>query len=191
MTHGALFLLLFLFSNAVWSDARYQSLLVDVRRDGDHYILTASFDTPLTKCAAYQFLTDYPAAINLPGVIESRAHRQSANTVVVDRTADERVLFFNVRLRATVKYIERPLDGVAFTQLSGDSKKFEGTWDIEAKQHGSTLRFQGLWEPDTMIPLFVIDHFAKSGLAEKFDAIARLAERRKGSPPSSCVDQRS
>lgn len=188
MANGSLFLLLFLISNAAWSGAHYRGLQVDVRRDGDQYILSARFDTPLTKCAAYHFLTDYPAATNLPGVVESRAQRQSANTVVVDRTADEQILFFNVRLHSVIKYVEEPFDRVAFTQLSGDSRKFQGTWDIEDNHHGSTLRFEGLWEPDTVIPLFVIDHFARSGLADKFDAIARLAEKRKDNPPTSCVD---
>lgn len=191
MANGSLFLLLFLISNVAWSGDHYQGLQVDVRRDGHQYIFSASFDTPLTKCAAFHFLTDYPAATSLPGVVESKAHRQSADTVVVDRTAYEQILFFSVRLRSTIKYIERPFDRVVFTQLSGDSKKFQGAWDIEDNQHGSTLRFQGLWEPDTVIPLFVIDHFARSGLADKFDALARLAEKRKDNPPTSCADQKS
>jgi hypothetical protein len=191
MANGGLLLLLFLISDLAWSGDPYPGLQVDVRRDGNQYIFSASFDTPLTKCGAFHFLTDYPAATSLPGVIESNAHRQSVDTVVVDRTADERILFFNVRLRSTIKYVESPFERVVFTQLSGDSRKFQGSWDIEANQHGSTLRFHGLWEPDTLIPLFVIDHFARTGLVDKFDAIARLAEKRKDDPPSSCVDQRS
>lgn len=186
MANGSLFLLLFLISHAAWSGAHYQGLQVDVRRDGPQYFFSASFDIPLNKCAAYQFLTDYPAATSLPGVVESKAHRQSANTVVVDRTADEQILFFNVRLHSVIKYTEKPFDHIAFTQLSGDSKRFQGTWEIADNPQGSTLRFQGLWEPDTVIPLFIIDHFAKGGLADKFDAIARLAEKRKDHPPGKC-----
>lgn len=187
MTKQILFLLLFMTNSMVWSDAHYRGLQVDVKRDGRFYTFIASFDTPLTKCAAYQYLTDYEGARNLPGVVESVAYRQSANKVKVERTADERILFFNVRLHAVMEYTEKPFDSVAFTQLTGDSKTFQGNWEIEANQQGSTLRFKGLWEPDTLIPLFIIDHFAENGLIDKFSAIAQLAEKRKGALPGSCA----
>jgi hypothetical protein len=85
-----------------------------------------------------------------------------------------------------MEYTEKPFDSIAFTQLTGDSKTFQGNWEIEAKQQGSTLRFKGSWEPDTLIPLFVIDHFARNGLIDKFTAIARLAVKRKDTLPVAC-----
>jgi hypothetical protein len=183
-----LFLLLFMTNNIAWSDAHYHGLQVDVKRDGPLYTLIASFDTPLTKCAAYHYLIDYEAAKNLPGVVESLAYRQSANKVKVKRTADEQVLFFHIRLHSVMEYKEKPFDSITFTQLTGDSKTFQGSWDIEPNQHGSTIRFKGLWEPDTLIPLPIIDHFAKNGLIDRFSAIAELAEKRKDMLPPSCVD---
>ena len=86
-----------------------------------------------------------------------------------------------------MEYTEKPFDNITFTQLRGDSKTFQGNWDIEPNLQGSTLRFKGLWEPDTLIPLFVIDHFAKNGLIDKFSAIAELAEQRKGLEPAGCL----
>jgi len=188
MTKLILFLLLFMTNDMAWSDAHYHRLQVDVKRDGSLYTFIASFDTPLSKCAAYRYLTDYEAAKNLPGVVESLAYRQSANKVKVERTADEHILFFYVRLHSVMEYMEKPFDSIAFTQLTGDSKAFQGNWHIEPNQHGSTLRFKGLWEPDTLIPMFIIDHFAKNGLIDRFSAIAELAEKRKDMLPTSCVD---
>jgi hypothetical protein len=188
MTKLILFLLLFITNNLAWSDDHYRELQVDVKREGNLYTLIASFDTTLTKCAAYHYLTDYEAAKNLPGVIKSVAYRQSANKVKVDRTADEHILFFNVRLNSVMEYTEKPFESITFKQQTGDSKSFQGSWDIVPNQQGSTLKFQGLWEPDTMIPLFIIDHFAKNGLIGKFSAIAQLAEKRKDMLPTSCID---
>ena len=183
-----LFLLLFVTNNnPAWSDARYHGLQVDVKRDGSLYTFNASFDTSLSACAAYRYLTDYDAAKNLPGVVRSSAHRESANKVKVDRTADEQVLFFNVRVHSVMEYTEAPFDSITFTQLQGDSKMFRGEWDVEPKQQGSTIRFKGVWQPDTMIPLFVIDHFAKNGLIDRFSAIAELAEKRKDVRPDNCA----
>jgi len=181
-------LLLLAASATAWPDVRRDGLQVDVTRDGRLYSLFARFDTPLTKCAAYRYLTDYEAATALPGVIESSASRESAHKVKVERVADERVLFFKLRLHSVMEYTEKPFDGVAFTQLSGDSKLFQGNWRIEPNEAGSTLTFRGLWEPDTVIPLFIVDHFAKNGLVDKFTAIARLADKRKQLPPARCSD---
>jgi hypothetical protein len=120
--------------------------------------------------------------------LPSVAYRESANKVKVDRIADEHILFFNVRLHSVVEYTEKPFDRVAFTQLSGDSKAFHGSWQIVPNQQGSTLRFRGFWEPDSLIPFFIIDHFAKNGLRDKFGAIAQLAEQRKGKLSNSCIN---
>jgi Polyketide cyclase / dehydrase and lipid transport len=187
MTKLIIFGLLLITSTVAWSGTPYSGLQVDVARDGSQYTLTASFDTPLTKCAAYHYLTDYEAAKQLPGVIESLAYRESVNKVRVERTADEQVLFFHVRLHSVMEYTEQPFDRIEFTQLTGDSKTFQGNWLIEPNPQGSTLKFQGLWEPDTLIPLFIIDHFAKNGLIDRFSAIARLAEKRKDMLSASCI----
>ena len=188
MTKLILLLMIILASNAAWQYDPQHGLQVDVSRKGDLYTLIASFDTSLTKCAAYHYLTDYDGAKDLPGVIKSIAYRESANKVKVDRTADEHILFFNVRLHSVMEYTEKPFDRIAFTQLSGDSKAFQGSWDIVPNQQGSTLRFRGLWEPDSLIPFFIIDHFAKNGLMDKFNAIAQLAEKRKDMLSNSCIN---
>jgi len=50
------------------------------------------------------------------------------------------------------------------------------------------LRFRAIWEPDFLDPLFIIDHFSKHGRMDKFNAIARFAEKRKGILPTTCVN---
>jgi hypothetical protein len=186
MKKRILFGLLLIFTQAAWSVEPYPGLVVDVNRDGNLYSLTASFDSPLSQCAAYQYLTDYEAAKKLPGVVESVAFRQSNSKVRVERTVDEHVLLFHVRLHSILEYTEEPIDGISFVQLSGDSKSFQGNWKIIPNRSGSTLRFEGVWEPDTLLPLFVIDHFAKHDLADRFSAVARLAEARSDLTPWIC-----
>jgi len=187
MTRLILFLSLFATNNIAWPDPFYPGLQVEIRREGDLYFFMASFDTTLSKCAAYRYLTDYEATKNFPGVIDSVVYRQSANKAQVDRTVDEHVLFFDVRLHAVMEYTEKPFDRIEFTQLTGDLKAFWGSWDIEPNQQGSTLRFNGFMEPDTLIPLFIIDHFIKNGLMDKLNTIAMMAEKRKDIPPRRCM----
>ncbi len=180
--------LLGLTTNVAASASMLPEVQVEVNRKNSVYFLNAKFNTSLSKCAAYNYLTDYEAAKNLPGVIESVASREADNRVKVSRIADERVLFFHVRLHSTLEYTEMPTDRISFKQLQGDSKLFNGSWNIAATDTGSTLSFQGVWEPDTVIPLFVIDYFAKNGLAGKFTAIAQLAEQRKNAVSEKCVN---
>lgn len=180
--------LLLLADNPAMSESIFPEVKIAVDRKDSVYHLTASVTTSLSKCAAYHYLTDYEAAVNLPGVVESIATRESAYTVKVRRTADERVLFFHVRLRSVLEYTETPDEHLSFRQLQGDSKSFQGRWDVAAREQGSTLNFQGIWEPDTYIPMFVIDYFAKNELLDKFTAIALLAEQRKEIASSGCTN---
>lgn len=181
-----LFGLLLSYAALACASAPYPGLKVAVSRTGNVYALSASFDTPLSKCGAYRYLTDYEAAKKLPGVVESTAVRESDHQVRVVRTADEHVLFFHVRLHSVLQYTEQPMDDISFTQLSGDSKSFQGNWHIVATEHGSTLSFQGSWEPDSYLPYFVIDHFAENDLLDRFSAVARLAEAHGDKSGASC-----
>ncbi len=169
---------LLLISLPVWAETSPHNMHVDVQREGRLYHFNASFDTPLDGCAAYKFLTDYEAAKQMPGVIESVASRIAPDKVRVQRVADERVLFFHVRMHSVLEYTEHPGQGVSFTQLSGDSKSFDGVWDIAAQTGGSQFKFSGVWEPDTVLPLWVIDHFARNKLAQKFEFMAQFADKR-------------
>ena len=162
------------------------SLQVAVQRTGGSYQLSASFDTSLSQCAAYRYLTDYESAINLPGILSSTAYRETNNTVVVERTAEEHILFMRVRLHSVLAFTEYPDHKVSFTQLSGDSKSFSGHWLIEPHPQGSTLIFEGEWEPDTLLPLFIIDYFAKHDLERRFGEIARLAEEQSSLHSAKC-----
>ncbi|MFH2134180.1 MAG: hypothetical protein ABII81_03255 [Pseudomonadota bacterium] len=162
------------------------ALRVAVQREGDTYLLSASFDTSLSQCAAYRYLTDYESATKLPGILASKAFRLTDNTVQVERTAEERVLFMRVHLHSVMAFTEYPDSKLTFTQLSGDSKSFSGHWSIEPNPFGSTLQFEGRWEPDTLLPLFVIDYFAKHDLERRFGDIARLAEEQYDPLSAAC-----
>ncbi|MDD2702081.1 MAG: hypothetical protein PHH36_12725 [Sideroxydans sp.] len=169
------------------ANAGDNALLVGVQRHGDTYQLSARFDTTLSQCAAYLYLTDYEAATALPGILASTASRESANTVRVERTAEERVLFMRVLLHSVMEFTEYPDNKLTFIQRSGDSKAFHGSWRIEPNPGGSSLYFEGEWQPDTLLPFFVIDYFAKHDLEKRFGEIARLAETQKPLLVEKCL----
>jgi hypothetical protein len=161
--------LIFLTPHGIaWSDTHDHGLQMDIIRDGHLYNINARFNTTLTKCAAYHFLTDYAEAKKMAGVISLLDKRQSANKVIVELTASEHVLFFNVRLDSVMEYSEYPFESISFTQLSGDLKTFQGKWNIEPNRQGSTLKFSGQLERDTRMPMIIVDLFVKNSLLNKF-----------------------
>jgi hypothetical protein len=172
-----------------WADTHDHGLLVDVKREGHLYTINARFNTTLTKCAAYHFLTDYEVAKKMPGVISLLEKRLSANKAIVDLTANEHVLFFNVRLHSVMEYSENPFESISFTQLSGDLKTFQGKWNIEPNGQGNTLKFSGQLERDTRMPMIIVDLFVKNSLLNKFSAIADLAEHHKDTQQNNCRGQ--
>ena len=77
MTKLILFLMIFMVSNTAWPYDSHRELQVGVTRKGGLYTLIASFDTSLTQCAAYHYLTDYGGAKDLPEEELSEAERKS------------------------------------------------------------------------------------------------------------------
>jgi hypothetical protein len=186
MKRTSILVVALLLACAANAESITDNLQVAVQRSGDSYQLSARFDTSLSQCAAYRYLTDYESAVNLPGILSSTAYRETDDTVVVERTAEERILFMRVRLHSVLAFTEYPDERLTFTQLSGDSKSFSGRWLVEPRPQGSTLIFQGEWEPDTLLPLFIIDHFAKHDLERRFGEIARLAEEQSPLQSAKC-----
>lgn len=160
---------------------------VDVIHQEDVFRITASYKTPLNLCQAYRYLTDYEAAKNIPGILESKYTRLSANKVSVERLADETILLFRVRLNSVLEYIEYPYFGTEFTQVKGNAKSFVGKWQLESFADGTTFKYQGVVSLDSSIPMFVIEYFIKSNMRQKFAAMASIAAERKNLAVSSCT----
>jgi hypothetical protein len=158
----------------------------DVVRDGDTFLVSASYLTPLTVCQAYQYLTDYEAAAKVPGVIESKAIKQSNGKVLVERSAEEQIMFVKIKLHTLIEYTEYPLVGTEFVQLQGDSKRFTGKWTITPDSESTVIKYQGLLEPDSHIPMFILQYFIKNSLEDRFKVMAKLAAERKTQALVAC-----
>lgn len=150
-----------------------------VIRQDDTFLFTASFQTPLTACQAYRYLTDYEAAKKVPGVTESKSTRISGNKVLVERSAEEKILFFTIKLYSLIEYTEQPIKGTEFIQVKGDSKRFSGKWFVEPNILGSVIRHEGVLEPDSHLPMFVIKYFIENRLEDRFKTMAKLSAERK------------
>jgi hypothetical protein len=174
-------LILLLFAHASWADGEFDRFNVQAKvvRQDDTFLFVASYQTPLNQCQAYRYLTDYEAAKKVPGVTESKPTRISSNKVLVERSAEEKILFFSVKLHTLIEYTEYPIKGTEFTQIKGDSKRFSGKWSVEPSSVGSVIKYEGVLEPDSHLPMFIIKYFIENSLEDRFKIMAKLSAERK------------
>jgi hypothetical protein len=145
---------------------------VDVDEQEGIYKTSASFVLPMRLCQAYRYLTDYDAAKNIPGVVSSATTRLDHNKVRVDRTLQDRILFFPVNFKMVLEVTEWPNKGTDFMQISGASKSHKGSWRLEEAADATVFHYRTESEPDSVWPKAVVQYFIRNRLARSFEAMA-------------------
>lgn len=157
-----------------------------VVRENDRFLLTAQYFAPLTPCQAYQYLIDFESAKNIPGVVDSKVIRREGKKVQVERWAEEKILLLTIRLHSVIEYTEIPYQGTEFNQLHGDAKEFRGKWWIVPQSDGVTIQYSGVMEPDSSLPMFILQYFIRHSLEDRFRTMAKLAAQRKELTVGAC-----
>lgn len=155
---------------------------VDVLQKDRTFVTQASFVLPLKPCQAWRYLTDYDAALNIPGVADSKTTRLDNRKVRVERTMKDRILLFPIRMHAIMEYTETPETGTDFIQIEGEAKSHKGSWRLEAKGDGTLFQYNAVSEPDSALPMSVIQYFVHKRLHSSFAAMAGFGATRRNTP---------
>lgn len=166
-----------------WADP-----VVRVNRDGDGFQIWASVPVSVTRCEAYQFLTDYEGATAIPGVLESRIISRNHNKVQVHRLVRDSILFVPIKLRSVIEYTEIADKGVEFNQLQGDALQYRGEWIIEPTERGVEFRYSAQFVPNSSIPMFVIEYFIGNRMKQQFSAVAKQMLNQKSKFSIACKE---
>jgi Polyketide cyclase / dehydrase and lipid transport len=161
-------------------------LQLAVSRNGDRFQVSASYDVPMNVCEAFAFITDYEGANDLPGILESKVLSRSGNKVKVARLLQEQILFIPFEMRSELEYTEIPNRVLHFEQVSGDTKYYKGSWRLFPGKGGTTFKYDGQVEPNSLVPASVIEYFIKTIIRRQFEAMAELATQRKSSAKIAC-----
>jgi hypothetical protein len=154
-------------------------LQLDVQQVEKTFVTQARFQLPLRLCQAWQYIIDYDAALNIPGIIESRTTRLSDDRVRVHRVMKERILFFPIHMHTVMEFKEMLERGTDFVQLEGEAKSHKGSWRLEAKDDGTVFHYNAVSEPDSALPMAVIQYFVQKRLQSSFAAMAQAGAIRK------------
>jgi hypothetical protein len=170
--------------SAVAGEADDYRIKLEVSQQGNAFHTQASLYLPLNLCQSYQYLTDYDAATNIPGVVSSATMRLSANKARVERVLQERILFFPIKMHMVLEFTELPNQGTDFVQLSGETKSYKGTWRLEPEGAGTVFKYRAESEPDSFLPKAVVEYFIKNRLNGSFEALAKAGAQRAKQPCS-------
>lgn len=157
-------------------------LRTEVVHEDKSYHLNISYEVPLTACQAFNFLTDYEGAKNIKGVLDSKVITRDGNKVIVERTIEEKIFFFDVKQRSVLEMTELPNLGIDYFQVKGDNKYYQGAWRIFSNGHTSRLEYKSVFEPNTIVPDFLVEYFIKNNINDRFLIMAQAAEKSISSP---------
>lgn len=154
-------------------------LQVDVQQVGNSFNTNASFVLPLSGCQAWNYLIDYDAAVNIPGVTSSTTTPLGPNRSRVERALRETILFFSIRMRTVLEFTEIPNKGTDFVQIEGETKSHRGSWRLEPSHNGTAFHYHAVSEPDSSLPMAVIRYFLDKRLKSSFATMAEQGLRRR------------
>ena len=185
------FLIIFMLVTSVSysEDANPYRVNTSVTRQGDVFLIQASYLSPLSVCEAYRYLTDYEAAKKVPGVLDSKIIKRVGDKTTVERWAQEKILFININLHTVLEYREVPFKRTEFVQITGDSKQFTGQWEVEPNSDTglpSKIKYSGVLEPNSVLPMFILEYFIKNNLNERFQIMAKFAAEKRQAIFATC-----
>lgn len=161
-------------------------LKVAVTRAGDRFQVIASYEVPINLCEAFAFITDYEGAKSLPGIVDSKVLSRSGNKVRVARVLEERILFIPFEMRSELEYVELPNKALLFEQTSGDTKYYKGSWRLLPEKDFTTFKYDAQVEPNSLVPLAVVEFFIKNIVRRQFESMAELASLKKSVSTKVC-----
>lgn len=162
-----------------WAHGQDFKLAVDVQQAERTFVTQASFVLPLKPCQAWQYIVDYDAAVQIPGILASRTTRLGERKARVERHMKDSILFFPIRMRTVIEFKEIESQGTDFVQIEGEAKSHKGSWRLEPQDTGTLFRYQAISEPDSALPMAVIQYFVQKRLQGSFLAMAQHGAIRK------------
>lgn len=146
----------------------------------------ASYSVPMNICSAYAFITDYQGSKNIPGIVEAKVISRVGNKVRVYRVIEEQILFFPIEMKSTVEYTELPNRSLTFEQISGDTKSYKGTWTLIEEKDKIVFKYNAEIEPNSIIPLSIIEYFIKNSMRGRFESMAQRASQYQSTETVVC-----
>jgi Polyketide cyclase / dehydrase and lipid transport len=151
---------------------------VRVNQVDRRFLIQASYSVPMNICNAHAFITDYEDSKNIPGIVQAKILLRENNRVQVYRVVEEQILFFRIEVKSIVEYTELSNNSLNFEQIKGDLNYYKGTWKLTEEKNKILFQYDAQIEPNSIIPLAIIQYFLRNSVRERFESMAQKASQR-------------
>ena len=189
-------MLLLLCSSAAAEGKREEpvrrEVVVSVERRDSDFQVDASVMLPVRPCEAYALLTDYASLPDyIPGMVEIGVERLSGTTVKIRQVGKARIWFFSIRVELLLEMEETPNRLIVFKLIEGDLEAYSGEWRLQEAPEGTRLTFSAALIFDQYVPAFLGRSILEDEVSQRFDAVVKEAEARKGRVYPGCAAEAS
>ena len=130
---------------------------VIVHEDGGAYRVEARFAVPQTASIVFTVLTDYERIAHfMPGVRRSTVQERAPGRAVVEQEVHARFMMFSRRIHLVLEVDEQPA-AIRFRDRCAKSfSQYEGSWQIDAGEKGTTVVYRLNAKPSFDVPEFLL-----------------------------------
>lgn len=156
-----------------------QGVQVNVVRDGDFVVVSASADMPVERRVAWEVLTNYDRYTDfIPHLRVSRVVSRSGDGLVLEQQGEFRFLFFRQPMELRLAVAEKPQYRVESRSVSGSLKDLKGSYELRDAPGGLRLLYSGRFVPDIGLPWFIGLFFVRAAIETEFSALVGEILRR-------------
>jgi carbon monoxide dehydrogenase subunit G len=146
---------------------------------GTQVISWGRVEVSATPELAFAVLTDYDRMADfLPGMLASEVVSRNGNSVVIEQSADQGILFFSQRVDARLAIDESPPRRLTIRALAGSFKELSGVYELTRLAGGTAIEYRARFTPGFSLPPMVGMYAVQHSLQRHLAALAQEIERR-------------
>jgi ribosome-associated toxin RatA of RatAB toxin-antitoxin module len=160
-----------------------EQVSVEASRQGTAIAIRARATIKAPYALIWRTLTDYDHLSEfIPGMITSHVIERRGGAAIVEQTGEAGFLFFTYPIDVVVESREEPPGFIGMRVLKGNLKQIDGGYRIEeisGKDDEYVLRWSGIVERPTLLPLFITVPLMRANIADQFRGMVNEIDRRE------------
>jgi carbon monoxide dehydrogenase subunit G len=152
---------------------------IQVRRQGEVWIVEARFTAPVPPALAWAVLTDFDNMARIVSNLNSsRVVSRQGNVLQVEQKGRARFGLFSVAFESLREITLTPRRRIQARGLSGSAKQFESDMTLAVEGEGTVFTYRVDMVPDFWLPSLLGPSLLRHEMAEQFSALVAEMQRR-------------
>lgn len=153
---------------------------IKVSRQGEAWIVDASFSVPVPPALAWEVLTDFDHMAGFVSDLSlSRVVSRQGNVLQVEQQGRAHVGLFSVNFESLREITLHPIQRIQVRGISGSTKRFNSELTLSPESGGARIVYRAETVPDFWLPGFIGGSLLRHQMAGQFSAVVREMQRRQ------------